>query len=225
MTSEQNSSTLPCILLVDDHHMMATGLAHLLPDHYSTRLAHTMQEMTDLCTNCQFDLAILDIHMHDVEPDMCFLQHLLNIKVPVLLLTGEASEAEILDFLKKGARGVVWKKESEQIIIQAVQAVLSGQTWISPELIASIEKRAARRRLTLREQDILDYFFLDRVPTNKQIAMAESISADTVRNYVAALFNICDVDSRHELAAKARLLGYAPSGRKLKINRLGDFAA
>lgn len=210
---------MPHILLIDDDKMVASGLSSLLTQDNQVHIAHNMPEMVRLLGKHPIDVAVLDIHMHDTEPDLKFLDVLLAKNIPVLALTGTASDVEILDYLRKGAAGIIRKTDEIQEMHRGIEALLGGKNWISLEITEIMQRAAGKRVLSRREQDILDYFFLDDVPSNKKIARAEGISFSTARNYVSDLLAACDAKSRHQLKYQARLLGYAPSGRKLYIEK------
>ncbi len=206
------------ILLIDNDKMVASGLACLLRGNCVT-LAHNMQDMKHLLTKTKFQVAVLDVRMNDTEPDIHFLDVLLKQPFPVLVLTGAATLDELMEYLRKGAMGVIRKEDAPENLRLGVAALVAGQSWIPPELANALRKGVIKQRLTPRQQDILDYFFLEEIPKNSQIAKNEGIAINTVRNYVSVLMLACEVNSRHLIKSKARLLGYAPSGRTITIKR------
>lgn len=206
------------ILLIDNDKMVASGLACLLKGNRVT-LAHNMQDMKHLLTKTKskFQVAVLDVRMNDTEPDIHFLDTLLKQPFPVLVLTGAATPEELMEYLRKGALGVIRKEDAPEKLHLGIAALLAGHSWIPPELTDALRKGVIKRRLSPRQQDILDYFFLKEIPQNSQIAESEGICINTVRNYVSILMTACEVKSRHLIKNKARLLGYAPSGRNIVI--------
>ena len=205
------------ILLIDNDKMVASGLACLLAKDNCVKLAHNMDDMIHLLTKNRFQVAVLDVRMNDKEPDIHFLDALLKQPFPVLVLTGAATMEELMEYLRKGALGVIRKADAPETLHHGIAALLAGNSWIPPELADALRKEVIKRRLSPRQQDILDYFFLDEIPKNSQIAKTEQISINTVRNYVSALMTACEVKSRHLIKNKARLLGYAPSGRNITV--------
>ncbi len=210
---------MPNILLIDNDKMVASALARTITGDHCVQLAHNMADMKQSLTQTSFDLAVLDVRMNDEEPDIHFLDVLLAQKIPVLVLTGQASKEEMVQYIRKGALGLIRKEDLADNLHRGVAALLLGHSWIPKDIAEAMRKELVKRMLTPREQDILDYFFLDAIPKNNQIAQAEGISVNTVRNYVAALMLACGVNSRHFLKNNARMLGYAPSGRKIIIKR------
>jgi len=61
----------------------------------------------------------------------------------VILLVGRASEERILEALSHGAVGCVTKKNIERFLPEALEAVSSGEAWMSRKLIPKIMDRLA----------------------------------------------------------------------------------
>ncbi|HVE66165.1 MAG TPA: response regulator [Thermoanaerobaculia bacterium] len=61
----------------------------------------------------------------------------------VILLVGRASEARIIEALSHGAVGCVTKKDMARFLPEALEAVASGEAWMSRRLIPKIMDRLA----------------------------------------------------------------------------------
>ncbi len=61
----------------------------------------------------------------------------------VILLVGRASETRILEALSHGAVGCVTKKDIARFLPEALEAVASGEAWMSRKLIPKIMDRLA----------------------------------------------------------------------------------
>lgn len=61
----------------------------------------------------------------------------------VILLVGRASEARIIEALSHGAVGCVTKKDMARFLPEALEAVASGEAWMSRKLIPKIMDRLA----------------------------------------------------------------------------------
>ena len=62
----------------------------------------------------------------------------------VLLLTGRASEARILDALSHGAQGYLPRKILPDMLVRAVLAVDAGEAWVPRKMVGKIIERLAR---------------------------------------------------------------------------------
>jgi len=61
-----------------------------------------------------------------------------SARTRVILLVGRASEAKLLDALSHGAVGYVKKNEIARFLPEALQAVASGEAWMSRRMIPKI---------------------------------------------------------------------------------------
>ena len=61
----------------------------------------------------------------------------------VILLVGRASEAKILEALSHGAVGCLYKKDINRFLPEVLEAVASGEAWMSRKLIPKIMDRLA----------------------------------------------------------------------------------
>ena len=66
-----------------------------------------------------------------------------SARTRVILLVGRASEERILEALSHGAVGCVTKKDTERFLPEALEAVSSGEAWMSRKLIPKIMDRLA----------------------------------------------------------------------------------
>ena len=66
-----------------------------------------------------------------------------SARTRVILLVGRAPEAKILEALSHGAVGCLNKKEISRFLPEALEAVSSGEAWMSRKLIPKIMDRLA----------------------------------------------------------------------------------
>ena len=140
----------------------------------------------------------------------------------VLVFTAATDVDTAIGALDAGAKGYVLKGSTVGELIGAVQAVHAGDTFITPSfatrVVAGIRQQTRRRedavavRLTQREKQIVRLLLKGR--TNKEIAIALSISDKTVKHHMTALIQKLHVRNRTEvvLAAQQLALVKAQSG-------------
>ena len=125
--------------------------------------------------------------------------------------TGVDSAIRALD---AGANGYVLKGSSAQELIQAVEAVRHGETYITQsfasQVIAALRNASVRRvaaeavRFSIREDQIVR--LLLRGNTNKDIAASLKISEKTVKNYMTILMQKLNARNRLEVVIAAQAL-------------------
>jgi len=211
------------ILLADDHFMVREGLKFMLnkldtevevieAENYAEAIQKT-QEHPD------FDLIMLDKSM----PGMGMQEGLSNIQItqqPVVILSASESPEHMRQALSLGARGYIPKSSTRAIMLNALKLVLSGGTYIPPQMLDSISeapkldlvKRNTQPKpkhdihLTPRQFEVLT--LISEGNTNKGIANMLSISDTTVATHVNTIFKALNVKNRTEAVKKAAQLGF-----------------
>lgn len=117
---------------------------------------------------------------------------------PVVMLTAEPREDELLRVVRAGGVGYLRKDMDPRRLPNAIEAVLAGEAAVPrqlvPRLIEEIRARGRRRsslfvrergvELTSREWDVLD--LLEKGAGTGEIANALSVSPVTVRRHLSA---------------------------------------
>lgn len=141
--------------------------------------------------------------------------------VAILAMETLDTEQAVARLLRAGVAGFVSKRDPVRMLLLAVEAVASGETWAPRRATARAlsglaqEQRGATVRLTPRESQLLS--LLSGGYRNKELASLLGIREQTVKMHLYRLFQKLRVKSRMEavLAASARFepLGKAGRGR------------
>lgn len=187
------------ILLVDDHPLMRKGLAMTLsadPSLSVTGQAGSGEEALTCVQEQEFDLAIVDISLPGMS-GLELVKHLRSIRPELVLLVvsrhDEALYAERA--LRAGARGYVMKLEAADMIVEAVQRVLAGHVYVSPEVRdrllegiangASLAQHSPMDLLSDRELEVFE--MTGRGISTREIAERLHLSVKTVESYRARI--------------------------------------
>jgi len=108
--------------------------------------------------------------------------------------------AEAVRFMQSGARGVMRKTAELDSMIECMQAVASGRTWLQQSLLSDSERlpRRSRTNLTPREQEVLD--LVEQGMKNKDIAVQMGIRPGTVKIHLKHIFEKTGIHGRYGLA-------------------------
>jgi two-component system nitrate/nitrite response regulator NarL len=110
------------------------------------------------------------------------------------------SGAEAVRLMQSGARGVVRKTAGLESMIDCMQAVAEGSTWLEQSLLSDSERlpKRSRSNLTPREQQVLD--FVEQGLKNKDIAVRMNIRPGTVKIHLKHIFEKTGIHGRYGLA-------------------------
>jgi len=204
------------VLLIDDHALFRIGLRELL----ERRGIEVVDAVGDcrrgiaLARSARPDVVLLDMRM----PEMTGLDVLCelregDVQMPVAMLTTSRDESDLVAALQCGAQGYLLKDMEPDELIEALAAIVRGETVVAKELTAVLAKAVqgeqtrvpaqspALAELTPREREILCH--LAEGQSNKVIARNLGISDGTVKLHVKAILRKLAVHSRVEAAVIA----------------------
>jgi two-component system, NarL family, nitrate/nitrite response regulator NarL len=127
----------------------------------------------------------------------------------VIVMLDDKDQDLVIDAFRAHARGVVFRAEPIEFMINAVKAVHRGEVWVgSRELRLVLDafsecapfhvSTRAQLSLTKRELDIAS--LVATAQSNRQISRRLNISEHTVKNYLFRIFEKIGIGSRVELA-------------------------
>jgi DNA-binding NarL/FixJ family response regulator len=187
------------VLIVEDHLMVAAGLAAMLEDEPDLEVvgqAATVEAATDAVRRLRPDVVMLDFRLPDGEGAPAIAAVLTaNPDVKVLTVTAH-SEAEALGpAVSAGVMGFVRKDAPGDELLQAVRTVAAGGAYFSREAMAQIiagqRPRAAGPAVSDREVQVLQCLADGlAIPA---IARELGLSQHTVRNHLRAVMAKLDV--------------------------------
>ncbi|MBS0579512.1 MAG: response regulator transcription factor [Proteobacteria bacterium] len=188
------------LVVVEDHAILREGLRALLelePDLHVAGEAANGIDAVPVIEALQPALLITDIALprrSGIELITCLRQTRMTLKI--LVLTAHNSEEYIRAALNAGADGYVLKDASRADLLQAIRAVLGGQTYLCSSVTAKVvsgylrpkvgeSEVATVEQVTGREREVLTRVALGQ--SNKLIARALGVSIKTVEKHRANL--------------------------------------
>ena len=200
----------PRVFLVDDHHLVLSGVRAELGDSVEViGEASEVEAAIEMIGERLPDVVLVDVHMPGgggravieavsaTHPEVKFLA----------LSVSDAAE-DVIGVIRAGARGYVTKTISGPELVEAVKRVADGDAVFSPRLAGFVlDAFAADFRgpvdpeldqLTVREKEVLRH--LARGYSYKEIARQLSISIKTVETHASAVLRKLQLTNRHQLS-------------------------
>lgn len=169
------------------------------------------------------DLIILD-HDHSGDCSVDLIPELLTSSkgARMLILTGEWNPAAHYRAVGLGAMGLVFKTDSPETLIKAIEQVHRGEVWLESLTMARLlremwqgqgksedplHQQHKLTRLTEREREITA--LIGERLQNKQIAERLFVCEATVRHHLTSIYDKLTIKNRFELALYAYQHGLA----------------
>jgi len=197
------------ILIADDHPMIRTAIEVLLRDTgltiagSATTGAEAMRALDEL----KPDLLLLDLQMPEGS-GMNVLRAVRSSgrRLRVVLLTAGIEDPALMEAHALEVDGMVLKNSDPAFLIECLDAVRAGRSWIDPELrdrIAALGERVPPERppLAPRERELIKH--VRQGLRNREIAKELGVTEGTVKVYLHNVFDKLGVKNRTELAIRA----------------------
>jgi DNA-binding NarL/FixJ family response regulator len=201
------------VLLVDAFPMVRAALTGLIEQHFSGAQVQGVDNVAsarDALAQAMPRIVLLDLK---VDGGFELLQqiHREHLLLPVVVVSGSDDTEDALQALGAGAMGYVPQRSDLDTLVQALQLVLAGGTYVPPlkRLVDDVPVPRvepappdwAHLPLTPRQKHVL--LLLTQGLSNKLIARELGVSVDTVKDHVAAVLKALGVSSRTQAVVAA----------------------
>ena len=202
------------IMLVDDNPLFLEGVRMVL---------QKLDEQVHIqsCGSCEealtrlddeYDLILLDINL----PGISGLDGLQQIRhrspaTPLVVMSASEDRNKVMQAIEQGARGYIPKSSTPDIILTALQLVLSGGVYLPMAILDEVNSPQAKttkadgQSLTPRQVEVLK--LLAEGHSNKAIGNQLNLAENTVRVHVSAILRFLDVSNRTEAGVAASRMG------------------
>ena len=210
------------VLIADDQELFREGLHTLLsvqPDLQVVGEARNGEEALRLAAILKPDVILMDLRM-PLLGGVAATRRLKNTQPEskVIVLTTFDDDEDLFEGLRAGAVGYLLKDVSSEKLVEAIQAVARGESFLQSSVASKVIAEFARlsphpsseaqglvEPLSERELDILR--LLSQGASNKEIADRLVITVGTVKNHVTNILAKLGVRDRMQAALKAKELG------------------
>ena len=162
------------ILIVDDDDELREQLKEQLAlyDEFELATASTAGKGLDQAKGGHFDLLILDVGLPDMDGrELCKQLRKGGFKSPVIMLTGNATDADMILGLDAGANDYVTKPFKFAVLLARIRAQLRqheqsedavftiGRYTFKPASKILVDEKGSKVRLTEKETSILKFLY------------------------------------------------------------------
>jgi NarL family two-component system response regulator LiaR len=199
------------VLICDDHAMVRQGLQAFLElqdDIEVVGQAADGAEAVALAVSAQPDVILMDLVMPNVDGIEAIRRiRTDNAGAKIIVLTSFAEDDKIFPAIQAGATGYLMKDVSPQDLAKAIRMARDGEPLLHPDIARRLmsELTGERRRaddgvdkLTPREIEVLRLVAKGR--SNKEIALALTLSEKTVKTHVSNILQKLQLADRTQAA-------------------------
>jgi DNA-binding NarL/FixJ family response regulator len=206
------------ILLADDHMLVADALKSLLePTYEVVGIVADGRALLAAAEKLRPDLVVVDVGM----PQLNGLDATRQIKrllptVKVMIVTMNEDSTLVAEAFRAGASGYMLKHSASQELLQAIQEVIKGASYLSPRVTRGAVSALLRgdnaeseraRELTPRQREVIQLLAEGR--SMKEIADTLTISLRTVAAHKYRVMEMLDIRTNADLyryAVKHRIV-------------------
>ena len=183
------------IILADDHKIVREGLRSILENELHMKViaqAEDGRHTVELVATLKPDLVIMDISMPGMNGIEATRQIKANVPgIRVIALSMHSDKRYVSEMLMAGASGYLLKHSALDELEQAIQAVLSNKTYVSPDIAGVIvqdyvqqlgsAKSSDLASLTAKEREVLQ--LVAEGKSTKEIAARCNVSVPTIETH------------------------------------------
>ena len=194
------------VLLVDDHSLVRRGFRRMLEDEPDLEVvgeAGNGEDATRLARELHPEVVVMDCALPGINGLQATRQILEDSPgTAVLMLSMHSEHTWVRQAIDAGAKGYVLKNAMDLELGPAIRKVAAGETVFDPQVEQeSGLKGEPSGGLTPRELEVLQWIVDGK--SNKEIAVALNLSANTIAVHRANIMNTLGIHKTAELVVYA----------------------
>jgi DNA-binding NarL/FixJ family response regulator len=193
------------VLCVDDHRIVREGLRMIINGESDMVVVDAAANGNEAVSRYQQhlpDITLMDLQLPEMGGvDAIRAIRLFDPRARIIVLTMYKGDEDIHRALRAGASTYLLKDTLADDLPRIVREVHAGARPLPPDVQARLEERAAHPTLTDREIEVMKLVAAGR--RDKEIAVALSISNQTVRVHMKNIFMKLGVSDRTEAMSVA----------------------
>jgi DNA-binding NarL/FixJ family response regulator len=210
------------VILVDDHKIIREGLRVLLEKQADMEIiaeADTGRSAVSMAKELDPDLIVMDTVMSDLNGIEATRQiNAARPNIKIMALSMHSDKQFVIEMLRAGASGYILKDCAFDELVQAINAVMNNQIYLSPKITTLVLKEYISKNtkegssifsiLSNREREVLQ--LIAEGKSTKDIAYKLNVSVKTIETHRQQIMNKLDIHSIAELTKYAIREGLTP---------------
>jgi len=201
------------VQLVDDHEIVRSGFRHLLEKEGDFIVVAESSDGKQACrdfNSLKPELVIMDISL----PDITGLEAMRRIRMTdadaTILILSMHSGMVAKEAMRLGANGFVCKRSGADRLIEAIHAIMNGESFFDESCSDSAAASEDGTNETLSRRELEVCLMLAEGMSVREIADKLFISDKTVYTHRRRIMNKLGASSTHQLTRIASILNLAP---------------
>jgi len=199
------------VVLADSQAIFRVGLRKIFALEQDLRVvaeAETLGQTLAALAKSPADVVLFEAAMTGNSPEAGaeILKRLPAVRLIVLI--EDAADREVVEFLRRGASGIVQRAVPPELLIKCVRRVHEGETWLDNRGVNSLidayrshgGQSGARPRSQLTDKELLIVSYVTQGMKNRDIATEIGTTEQVVKNYLRKVYDKLGVSDRLELA-------------------------
>jgi DNA-binding NarL/FixJ family response regulator len=209
--------TLPRLMLADDHTILVEAFCKLLEPHYE--IIGTVSDgraLLETAPQLNPDVIVADIGMplmNGLEAGLRLKEQIPTMKLIFLTMNDDPDLA--VEAMRCGASGYLLKSSALEEMLCAIQLVLKGKTYVTPQIRRGMQKSFIKnpgvegqsKALTPRQREVVQ--LLAEGKSMKEVASVLKVTPRTVAFHKYRVMDVLNIGTTAELiqyAIKSKLL-------------------
>ena len=174
-------------ILLEDHPLVLDSLRTQISQHLPSAVfiyaGARLEDALAAHSDTPALAAIVDLDLGDDRSPIDVVTALVEVSVPVMVVSAMADPAVVQQVMFAGADGFVSKRAEINQLGEAIDAVLRGDSYVSPELAGAMISRPASS-VTLSEQEQKALVLYASGLKLESVARRMNVAPSTVKSYL-----------------------------------------
>ena len=195
-------------LVVDDHSVLAEGLAILFGDNDDLELIGTVssgEEAIEAVSQLKPQIVLMDVRLPGIDGVSAVKRiHQASPSTQFVMFTAYGDKRLLSDAIAAGARGYVMKGSPPADLLRAIRTVADGKAFVDPSLSPALlmtDATPSEQPLSEREREILQ--LLAEGFHTEEVARRIGLSVETVKSDTKRVIAKLQADTRTHAVAIA----------------------